>query len=112
MSNNEPVCMKIHAKHNGIRNDCMRQLHSEKTELEKKSKIVTDKVIMSHRAIFEMFPIEIFEFIKSYVFTQGSEIEKQLIRIESVIQYKMKQLMVDRIDDLLIHQNIRWDNDD
>jgi hypothetical protein len=112
MSNNEPVCMEVHAKHNVIRDDCLRQFHSEKTELQKKSKILTDKVVMSHRAIFDVFPQEVFEFIKSYVFTQGSKIENDLIRIERVIQYKMRHLMINRIDDLLIHQNIQWDNDD
>jgi hypothetical protein len=112
MSNNEPACMKVHAKHNIIRNDCLIQYNLKKIELQKKSKILTDKVVMSHKAIFEVFPKEIFEFIKSHVFTQGSKIENELIRIERVIQYKMKHLMINRIDDLLIHQNIQWDNDD
>jgi hypothetical protein len=108
INNEEPVCMDVHTKHGIIKVDYMKQYNSEKTELEKQSKNLTDKVVMVHKTVSSMFPEDIFKIFKSYLFTCGSIVEKELIRIQHMNYYKMKSLTIDRIDELIIHQNIQW----
>jgi hypothetical protein len=109
MNNEELVCMEVHAKHDLIKIGHLKQYISEKTGLKKDEKKLTDKVVMTHRAIGAIIPEDLFKYIKTFVFTHGSRVQKELIRIKRMNYYKMKSLTIDRIDELIIHQNIQWE---
>lgn len=108
MDNKETASIKIQAKHDIIKHEYLRQYIIDKNELEIRAKILSDKVVITHVAIGAVLPDEILKFIKGFLFTEGSKVQQELIRIEKSINYKLKSLMVDRIDELLIYQDIDW----
>jgi hypothetical protein len=111
MDNKETVCMEIQAKHDIIQKQYLLQYISDKIELEKTARILTDKVLITHSAMYAVnvvLPDEVFKYIKDFIFTEGSKVEKELMRIKKSMNYKIKSLMVDRIDELLIYQDIEW----
>jgi hypothetical protein len=89
-----------------IREKYMNNYEYDQNELLNESNKVLNKVVMIHKVV--LVPDDMLTFIKSFLFTKGSKIQEQLIRNERIHRYKTRFLIIDLLDELIIHQRIVW----